>query len=194
MGQPEDQYYITATIKGDAKAFAVLVDRYKHMVFTLALKVLKNKEEAEEVSQDVFIKVYQSLQSFKGDSKFSTWLYKIAYYKSLDYLKKQKRSLHTSSIDSTMEYHLPSVENTLDGLETNERKLIIKNAIDKLPEEDAVIITLYYFEELSLKEIAEILKKETNTVKVRLYRSRKRLAALLESNLELEILENYGRK
>lgn len=194
MSQPEDQHYIDATINGDAKAFAVLVDRYKHMVFTLAMKIVKNTEEAEEVSQDVFIKVYQVLQTFKGDSKFSTWLYKIAYYRSLDYLKKQKRNLRTSSIDADTEYHLPSVENALNGLELDERKLAIKSAIDKLPEDDAVVITLHYFEELSLKEIGEIMNIEANTVKVRLFRSRKRLAGILRNKLEPEILENYGRK
>lgn len=194
MSQPEDQYYIDASINGDAKAFAALVDRYKHMVFTLAMKILKNNEEAEEISQDVFIKVYNALQTFKGDSKFSTWLYKIAYYQSLDYLKKQKRNLRTSSIDADTEYHLPSVENALSGLELNERKLAIKGAINKLPEEYAVVITLHYFEELSLKEIGQIMNIEANTVKVRLFRSRKRLAAILRNVLEPEILENYGGK
>ncbi len=193
MSQPEDQHYIDASINGDTRAFATLVDRYKHMVFTLAMKMLKNNEEAEEVSQDVFIKVYTALQTFKGDSKFSTWLYKIAYYQSLDYLKKQKRNINTSSIDSDVEYHLPSIENTLDAFEVNDRKKAIKSAIDQLPPDDAVVITLHYFEELSLKEIAKIMDIEANTVKVRLFRSRKRLAVLLKSKLESEILETYGR-
>lgn len=194
MSQPEDQYYIEASLKGDTRAFAVLVDRYKHMVFTLAKKILKTTEEAEEVSQDVFIKVYQQLHTFKGNSKFSTWLYKIAYYKSLDYVKKQKRHLQTSTIDAEKEYHLPSIENTLDALEADERKLAIKRAINALAQDDAILITLYYFEEQSLKEIAEIMNLEVNTVKVRLFRSRKRLAALLTRVLEPEILRNYGRE
>ena len=194
MNQPEDQYYIDATINGDTKAFTVLIDRYKHMVFTLALKILKNREEAEEVSQDVFVKVYQVLVSFKGDSKFSTWIYKIAYYRSLDYLKKQKRGLSASSLDSDKEYHLPSIENNLDALELKERKQAIKSAIDELPTDDAVVITLHYFEELSLKEIAKIIGVEANTVKVRLFRSRKRLAQLLKNRLEPDFFENYGRK
>lgn len=194
MSQLEDQQIIDATINGDSRAFSVLVDRYKHMVFTLAMKLLKNTEEAEEVSQDVFIKVYHALKTFKGDSKFSTWIYKIAYYRSLDYLKKQKRSFKTSSINTETEYHLPSLESTWSGLEAKERKAAIKGAIDALPEDDAVVITLHYFEELSLKEIAQIMGIEANTVKVRLFRSRKRLAHLLQNKLEPEILGNYGRK
>ena len=188
MSQKEDQHYIDAIINGDTRAFSVLVERYKHMVFTLAAKILKNHEEAEEVAQDVFVKAYTALTTFKGDSKFSTWLYKIAYYRSLDELKKQKRSLNTSSIDSDTEYHLSSMENALDGLETHERKLAIKSAIDELSHDDAVVITLHYFEELSLKEIADIMNIEANTVKVRLFRSRKRLAELLATKLEPEIL------
>ena len=194
MSQPEDQYYIDATIAGDVQAFAALVDRYKHMVYTLAMKIVKHTEEAEEISQDVFLKVFQVLNTFKGDSKFSTWLYKIAYYRSLDYIKKQKRQLNTSSIDSEIEFHLPSIEGVLDQFEVQERKQAIKRAIDKLPEADAVVITLHYFEELSLKEIAEVMNMEANTVKVRLFRSRKRLAVILKNEIEPEILENYGRK
>jgi len=194
MSQKEDQHYIDATINGDTRAFSVLVERYRHMVFTLAVRVLKNHEEAEEVAQDVFIKAYTALSTFKGSSKFSTWLYKIAYYRSLDCLKKQKRNLNTSSIDSDTEYHLSSMEDALDSLEASERKLAIKRAIEELPHDDAVVITLHYFEELSLKEIAEIMNIAANTVKVRLFRSRKRLAELLKSKLESEILGNYGRK
>lgn len=194
MSQKEDQHYIDAIINGDTRAFSVLVDRYKHMVFTLAAKILKNHEEAEEVAQDVFVKVYTAISTFKGDSKFSTWLYKIAYYRSLDYLKKQKRSLNTSSIDSDTVYHLTNMESALDSLEATERKLAIKSAIDELSHDDAVVITLHYFEELSLKEIADVMNIEANTVKVRLFRSRKRLAGLLATKLEPETLGNYGRK
>ena len=194
MSQNADQHYIEAVINGDTRAFSVLVDRYKYMVFTLAVKILKSQEEAEEVSQDVFVKAYTALSTFKGDAKFSTWLYKIAYYQSLDYLKKQKRTLNTSAIDSDTEFHLASAENALDSLEADERKLAIKSAIDTLAPDDAVVITLHYFEELSLKEIADIMNLEANTVKVRLFRSRKRLALLLKNKLEPEILGTYGRK
>lgn len=195
MSQPDDQYYIDAIKKGnDANAFRCLVDRYKHMVYTLAMKMLKNTEEAEEIAQDVFLRVYQALPDFKGDSKFSTWIYKIAYYRSLDYLKKQKRNLGTSSLDDEIEYHLPSVENTLGSLEAQERKKAIRQAIAALPEKDALLVTLHYLEELSLKEISTIMDLSVNTLKVRLFRSRKRLAGLLKNELEPEILENYGKK
>ncbi len=189
-----DQSYIDKAVTGDTHAFAVLVNRYKYMVFTLAMKVLKNREEAEEVSQDVFVKMYQALQTFKGDSKFSTWLYKIAYHRSLDYLKKQGRNLTTTSLDEFTEQQIPSLENTLAVLEAKERKTMLKNAMNQLQEEDSIVLTLHYFEELSLKEISKIIGVEANTVKVRLFRSRKRLAAILKNSLEPEMIRSYGRK
>jgi len=194
MSLDQDQSYIDKAVKGDTLAFTVLVNRYKHMVFTLAIRILKNREEAEEVSQDVFVKMYQALGTFKGDSKFSTWLYKIAYHRSLDYLKKQKRILGTTSLDEFAESHIPSLDNTLAVLEAKERKILLKNAMDELLKEDSTVLTLYYFEELSLKEISEIIGIEANTVKVRLFRSRKRLAYLLKNRLEPETIRSYGKK
>jgi RNA polymerase sigma-70 factor (ECF subfamily) len=83
-----DKVYINKILNGNTNAFTVLVYRYKDLVFTLALRMVKNREEAEEVSQDTFIKVYNSLNRFKGDSKFSTWIYRVAYNTCLDRLKK----------------------------------------------------------------------------------------------------------
>jgi RNA polymerase sigma-70 factor (ECF subfamily) len=87
MSNKPDEYYIQQTLNGNVNDYAFLVEKYKHMVFTLTIRIVKSREEAEEVSQDVFVKAYKNLKNFKGDSKFSTWLYKIAYYASLDVLK-----------------------------------------------------------------------------------------------------------
>ena len=78
MNTKPDEYYIKQTLSGNVNAFAILVERYKNMVYTLSIKIVKNKEEAEEISQDAFVKAYKSLKNFKGESKFSTWVYKIA--------------------------------------------------------------------------------------------------------------------
>jgi RNA polymerase sigma factor (sigma-70 family) len=90
MTSTKDQLYIDKVINGDTNAFAYLVDAYKDMVFSLAFKMTKNREEAEEVSQDTFIKAFKNLNKFKGDSKFSTWLYRIGYHACLDAIKKIK--------------------------------------------------------------------------------------------------------
>jgi RNA polymerase sigma-70 factor (ECF subfamily) len=194
MSQKPDKHLINKVINGESNAYAELVDRYKHMVYTLALKIVKNREDAEEVAQDTFFKAYNSLKYFKGDSKFSTWLYKIAYYGSLDYLKKNKRQVETTKLDISEEYNIASMDDALDGMEVKERAEIIKHAIQELPGEDAALITLYYFEMLSMNEISKVIGLVPNTVKVRLYRGRKRLAKILENNLEQEIINSYGTK
>ena len=194
MSQKPDDYLIDRVIKGENNAYAELVDRYKQMVYTLAYKIVKNREDAEEVAQDTFVKAYNALNDFKGDSKFSTWLYKIAYYRSLDYLKKNKRQVETTKIDISEEYNIASLDDALDALEAKDRTEIIKHAIQKLPGEDSVLITLYYFETLSMNEISKVMGISPNTIKVRLFRGRKRLAKILENNLEKEIIHSYGRK
>ncbi|MBT8318690.1 MAG: RNA polymerase sigma factor, partial [Gramella sp.] len=95
MGTFPDEYYVQQILEGNIQVYSVLIDRYKHMVFTLAKKMLKNNEDAEEVAQDAFLKAYKGLANFKGDSKFSTWLYRITYHRSLDYSKRNKRQLAT---------------------------------------------------------------------------------------------------
>ncbi len=194
MSQNLDQQQITLALKGDARAFSVLIDRYKHMVFTMALQIVKSREDAEEVAQDTFLKAFKALKTYKGDAKFSTWLYKIAYYRSLDYLKKNKRSIKTTMIDISEEYNIASLDSAMDGLEAEDRKVAVKRAIQKLPEDDGVLIQLHYFEELSLNEISEVMNISANTLKVRIFRARKRLAELLKSTLEPEIISNYGGK
>jgi RNA polymerase sigma factor (sigma-70 family) len=89
MNSVDDQHYIRLLKEGDTNAFAVLVDLYKDMVFTLSLKMLKDREEAEEVSQDTFLKIFKSLSKFNGESKFTTWIYKVAFNTCLDRLKKK---------------------------------------------------------------------------------------------------------
>ncbi len=194
MSLDPDQPYIKKTLDGDTKAFSVLVDRYKYMVYTLALRILKNKEDAEELAQDTFVKMFNQLSHFKGDAKFSTWLYKIAYYGSLDRLKKQKKNLETTSIGYFKEsYPREAVDETATW-EVNEQQQLIKKALEKLNEEDSFVITLFYFEELSLEEIAKIMDLSANTVKVRLFRSRKRLYEILKGNMESEKIKTYGHE
>src|SRR5210317_1931241 len=115
-----DQQLIDRIINGDHSAFTILVDRYKDLVFSLALKMLKNREEAEEVSQDTFIKVFKSLDKFKGDSKFSTWIYKVAYNTCLDRLKKNKREQHVVPIDEYTEGEVKTIDNALYAMEQKE--------------------------------------------------------------------------
>ena len=194
MIKADDQQYIRLVREGDTNAFAVLVDRYKDMVFTLSLKMLKDREEAEEVSQDTFLKIYKSLNKFNGESKFSTWIYKVAFNTCLDRLKKNKRSQPVTTLDDFNEQEAISLINVLDLIEERERKKMIQDCLQWLPGEDSFLLTLYYFEEQSLEEIATIIGINPNNVKIRLYRSRKKLMALLKEHLEPEILQYYERE
>jgi RNA polymerase sigma-70 factor (ECF subfamily) len=196
MDQLNDQHYINLVIGGDSHAFAVLVDRYKNFVFTLSIKMLQNREEAEEVSQDVFIKVYRSLQKFKTESKFSTWLYRVTYNTCLDRMRSKKRNTPIFSFDHFAEDEAVSLMNVLDTIEERERKQMIQKCLDLLPAEDSFLLTLYYFQENSLKEISRIMGINENNLKIKLFRSRRRLTAILKTQLEPEIInqyENQGR-
>ncbi|WP_282050683.1 MULTISPECIES: RNA polymerase sigma factor [Maribacter] len=188
-----DQPLIDAILAGDTQSFNVIVDRYKDLVFTLALRILKHREEAEEASQDTFIKVFRSLNRFKGDSKLSTWIYKVAYFTCLDRLKKQKREQHIVAIDEFTEHQVKTIDNALDMMEKEERKVAIQDCLQLLPSNDVALLTLFYFEELSLEEIAKIVDLTANNVKVKLYRSRKKLASIVRDRIEPEILEYYER-
>ena len=188
-----DQILINQILAGDTNAFTLLVNRYKDLVYTLALRMLKNREEAEEVSQDTFIKTYKSLHKFKGDSKFSTWIYKVAYNSCLDQIKKNKKYLNDVEINEFTEHQVKTIDNAFDALVEEERNQLIQDCLHLLPSEDGFLLTLYYFEEQSLDEIANIVGLTANNVKVKIFRSRKKLAGILKDRLEPEIIEYYER-
>lgn len=193
MSTDDDQSYITKILNGDNAAFAVLVNRYKNMVFTLAMRMLKNKEEAEEISQDTFLKIFKSLNKFKGDSKFSTWVYRIAYNSCLDRIKTYKRHYDTVGIDEFTEHQVRTLETAFDVMERSDREKSVKECLQRLTPDDSVLITLFYYEELSLQEISKVVGIEQNNVKVKLFRARKRLATILKERMEPSMLENYGQ-
>ena len=194
MSTLNDQHYIDKVLQGETNAFAMLVNRYKDMIYTLALKMIKNREEAEEVAQDTFIKIFNSLSKFKGDSKFSTWIYKIAYNTCLDRLKKNKKEEQNISIDEFSSHLIKTMDNALSALEDKERKQTIQNCLNLLPSEENFLLTLFYFEDQNLEEIGKIMSINANNVKVKLFRSRQKLAVILKKQLEPEIVDYYERE
>ncbi|MBQ4803770.1 RNA polymerase sigma factor [Aquimarina sp. MMG015] len=193
MNHQSDQYYIKQVLEGDVNAFSTLVERYQNLVYTVIYRMVRNKEEAEEIAQDTFIKAYKSLSNYRGEAKFSTWLYTIAYRKSLDAIKTKKRFVATELIEEISEGEVTNVNDALSYLQDKERKQIISDSILKLPEEEAVIITLYYFEEKSVKEIKDIVGITENNIKIKLYRSRKKLYSILKYHISPEINTSNGR-
>jgi len=189
-----DQLYIDKVIKGDTNAFAFLVEKYKDMVFSLAIKITKNREEAEEVSQDSFIKAFKAIHTFKGDSKFSTWLYKISYHNCIDRVNKNARKYNTDRIDEVIENRIKATEDTMQTIERKERAELMNDCLLELPEDERSILWLFYYKELSLKEIMEVTSLSQANLKVKLHRARKKLLIIVQERVEPEIISHYGRK
>lgn len=182
---------IPAILAGDSKEFSLLVNAHKNIVFTVALRMLKNREEAEELSQDTFIKVYKSLGKFKGNSKLSTWIYRIAYNGCLDRLKKNGRDKNNLAIDEIEGFEIKDVDSALENIVKSEKAQLVRKCIAKLSAKDAALLTLFYLEEKNLQELGQVLEMSENSVKVGLFRARSRLAKILKKNLEPEIIESY---
>lgn len=182
MDKNADQLYIDKVLQGDANAFAFLIDKYKNMAYTLAIKIVKNHEDAEEVAQDSFLKAYQKMDSFQGKSKFSTWLYTIVYRNAIT--KVRKKRVETSDIDDyVINNHTEGKEfPQLEALKNGEQQKYVRQAIDRLPEKDAILITLFYMNENSVEEIEQITDLTQSNIKVKLFRARKKL------NTELSLL------
>jgi RNA polymerase sigma factor (sigma-70 family) len=183
-----DNEIISLVLKGDHAAYATLVSRYQGYVFTLAFRVVKNREDAEEVSQDAFIKAYKYLANFKGESKFSTWLYTITNNTSISFLRKKKLVLHSLDNEKVFE----AAENhdsgmRADTVEQKSKLAMVNEAINLLNTDDAQIITLFYKAEQSLEETAQVLGIEVNAAKVRLYRARTRLKEKMETYFTEEV-------
>lgn len=190
----KDQLIINKVLKGNTNAFSELIDTYKDLVFSLAIKMIKNREAAEEISQDTFIKAYKNLSKFKGGSKFSTWLYTITYHTCLDALKKNKNHSNSFEINEITLNNIQSTDNALQTLERKERAKIMDTCLLQLPEDERSILWLFYYEELTLKEIMEVTSLTEANIKVKLHRGRKKLLTVVKATFEQEIIAHYGRK
>jgi len=185
---PSDSEIISLVLKGDHNAYATLVDRYKSYVFTLTLRFTKNREDAEEVSQDIFIKAYRSLADFKGTAKFSTWLYTIVNTTCITFLRKKR--LEVKSLDDEKTFEVADSQDSgfrANVVEQKSRQNMVNQAIAMLNPDDAEIITLFYKNEQSLEEISHILGLEVNAAKVRLHRARGRLKEKMEKYFSEEV-------
>lgn len=192
MNQTTDHHFITQTLAGDPQAFGQLVMRYQDYVFTVVNRMLQHKEEAQEITQDTFVKAYSSLASFRGDSKFSSWLYTIAYRKTLDRIKKNKRYTEFDALEQVLTADEDTETHGLKRLVAQERSATIKAAITQLEPVTAALISFYYYEELSVKEIEKITDLTPENIKVKLYRGRRKLFQLLQQAQFPEIQHGYG--
>jgi len=168
-------HIISRIRSGDTDAFRVLVRQYKEMVFGLALKMTRQREDAEEIAQDTFLKAFKGIQRFKGQSKFSTWLYQIGYFTAINHLRKKK--LQVIEIDD-----IPVAdesESVLEKLNNDDQKIMIDKALGLLKPDERALVTFFYLDEMSMEEIAKITELTLSNVKVKIHRSRKKLHDVL---------------
>ena len=183
----EDHHYIKLAQKGDMQAFGLLVQKHQRLVYTLAVRMMKNPEEAQEAAQDTFVKVFQSLSLFEGKSKFTTWIYRIVYNECLTRLRKTKQNFRLLEEITDNPEEPSDFQDGLEIMHQEERSALVKKGIELLNPSEAIVLTLFYLEDQSIKEIACITSLTESNVKVQLHRGRKHLGQILQkiSNKEL---------
>jgi RNA polymerase sigma-70 factor (ECF subfamily) len=181
----DDSALVRAAQKGDTGAFEELVARHRDKVYARAYSMMRNEEEAIDLSQEAWVKGWQRLKQFQGESSFSTWLTRIVINLCLDELRKQKRH-RSESIEELdeesggVERQMPAViVNPTEGLECRELRQRIDRALGQLSLEHRTVLVLYEFEEMEYKEIAKTMSCSIGTVMSRLFYARRKLAALL---------------
>lgn len=183
MTMDPDHLIINRILGGEQSMYAELVNKYKSYAYTIAMKILQNRPEAEEAAQDSFIKAYHHLASFNKEAKFSTWLYRIVFNTAISYNRKNRQQFQ--SIDHTVIEYNQEAEGMLE--KTDKRKFL-SMAMSKLNDADRTALSLFYLDEFSLEEIADITSMQANTIKVRIHRARQRLADELKIILRQEAL------
>ncbi len=176
---------VQQVLSGNTSAFSHFVDSYQDMAITIAYRICGNMQDAEDVVQDSFVKAYKNLRSFRAESKFSTWLYRIVYNTAVTSSKSQ---MWLSSRETAIEEGLHVGINNLEKeIEDTEREEIVADIMQKLPKGDALLLTLYYMEDNPVKEIAKITGLNESNVKVKLFRARKLFGDIAVSNYGLQI-------
>ena len=187
MKYQDDNHYIDRVLNGDVAAYAMLVAKHKNLVFSIALKIVANREDAEEVAQDCFLKVFQALKTFERKSKFSTWLYRIVYNAAIS--KTRKKRVEMVPMDNYVidNYTEDEVSGGIDEIDPEMQKVMIERAMERLTDDDNLLITLFYKGENSIGDISNITGLSMSNVKVRLHRIRKKLHSELAGMMKRAI-------
>lgn len=187
MNKTDDLYYIEAVRNGNVAAFSFLLEKYQNMVYSLALKLLKNAEDAEEMAQDTFVKAYQKLDTYEGKSKFSTWLYSITYNACISELRKRRIQFSSLEDQRFSDQDEMKMFDYFSETKKENQDRYLNIALGKLPEDDQVLVTLYYYENQSMDEISMITGLTVSNIKVKIHRARKRMYSILHEMLKEEI-------
>ncbi|WP_373515351.1 RNA polymerase sigma factor [Persicitalea sp.] len=178
---------IDLALKGDESAYRHLLEKYKTFAFTIALRIVPNREDAEEVAQDSFVKAFKALRGFNRAGKFSTWLYRIVYRTALTSIRRGRIELEYLEESPDYEHAIPDeYANGFDKLIRQDQEKYIQMAISKLSETDKLVVTLFYTCENTIQEISAITGWNPSTIKVRLHRARQKLHTELSELLSDE--------
>jgi RNA polymerase sigma-70 factor (ECF subfamily) len=168
-----EETLVSRSARGDEQAFGVLVERYKGMLYSMAYRLMKDRGRAEDAAQESFIKAWAALPGFKGESKFSSWLYRICYNTCISELRKRKPEVE---LDEAM--GVP-VEGPEQEFRNRDIQAVIHDEVSRLPDDYRAALTLFHFNGLSYDEIARLVRKPMGTVKAQIHRGRALLKARL---------------
>lgn len=184
----DDIELINSVKEGNLKAFNLLVRKYQKRVYLLIRKMVLNHDDADDITQEVFIKLYSSINEFRGESKFFTYLYRIAVNYSLNHLVKHKKTLlRTGNIEDS---NIPSKDLKADELiDARQKTLLLEKAIGSLPEQQRAVFNLRYYENLSYEEISQIMNKSTGGMKANYFHAVKKIEKFLKSSSMYELME-----
>ena len=168
-------------LDGETEYFSVFLDRYSRPLYTLVVQIVGCPEDAEELLQDIFLKTFRNLNRYKGECRFSTWIYRIAYNTAISATRKKKQEFLYIEENTINNVPDEMADNVLAPAETEEQLVRLGMAIDQLSGEEKALITLFYYEEKSMEEIGEVLKLSISNVKVRLHRTRKKICVLMNN-------------
>lgn len=168
-----EEVLVKRSARGDERAFAVLVNRYKGMLYSMAYRLLRDSGRAEDAAQDSFIKAYAALPGFKGESKFSSWLYRICYNTCISELRRRKPEVELEEAMAV------TVQGPVEVLRTKDIQAVIQDEVSRLPDDYRAAITMYHFNGLSYEEIAQMTHKPMGTVKAHIHRARSALKTRL---------------
>ena len=188
MEKKTDEYYIREILKGDSGSFSQLVERYSHLAFSLSMKILSQREDAEEAAQDAFIKAYNSLSSFRSSSSFKTWFFRIVYTTSISKLRTHKNSEVRIDDIKISDADVLSTENAIGQLNTADRQKYLTIGLERLEPEERALLKMYYYDDFSMEEVGGITGLTVSNVKVKIHRSRRKLLQELRMILKEEII------
>ncbi|MFR9165507.1 MAG: RNA polymerase sigma factor [Dysgonomonas sp.] len=175
----DEKKRIKCILQGDTSAFSYFVETYQDMAVTIAYRMCNNRQDAEDIAQDAFVKAFHNLHTFRLDSKFSTWLFRIVYNTTITHIHS---SFYTSSFSDYSEINAIDEEaDIIEKISEREKQEIVNRVLEQLPKDSSLILTLFYLNENSIKEIVQITGLSDANVKVKLHRARKQFASALSN-------------